>query len=221
MLVAQSLWPHGETPLSMRFSRQEYWSGLRFPSPGDLPNHPEIKPGSPTLQADSLPSEPPEKPLFPCSNQNETWMCFSFPHLISSPSHCQSSWYKLQFISKPQQVFLYSCIFHIKFLSLVPSWYYCCSVSQSCLTLCNPMDCSTPDFPVHHHLLELAQTHVHRVGDAIQPSHPLLSPSPPAFNLSQHQGLFKWVSSSHQVSKVLGFQLQHQSSQCIFWTDFL
>ena len=74
-------------------------------------------------------------------------------------------------------------------------------------TLWDPMDCSMPCFPVHHWLLELAQTHVHRVGDAIQPSHPLLSPSPSAFNLSQHQGLFKWVSSSGQVGKVLEFQL--------------
>ena len=65
------------------------------------------------------------------------------------------------------------------------------SAAQSCLTLCNPMDCSTPGFPVHHQLLELAQTHVHRVRDAIQPSHPLSSPSPPTFNLSQHCGLFK------------------------------
>ena len=65
------------------------------------------------------------------------------------------------------------------------------SVAQSCPTLCNPMDCSTPGLPVHHQLLKLAQTHVHRVSDAIQPSHPLLSPSPPAFNLSQHQGLFR------------------------------
>ena len=64
-------------------------------------------------------------------------------------------------------------------------------VTQSCPTLCDPMDCSTPGFPVHHQLLELAQTQIHRVGDAIQPSHPLSSPSPPAFNLSQHQGLFQ------------------------------
>ena len=67
----------------------------------------------------------------------------------------------------------------------------CCSVAQSCPTLCDPMDCSTPGFPVLHHLPELAQTHVHRVGDAIQPSHPLSSPSLPVFNLSQHQGLFQ------------------------------
>ena len=83
------------------------------------------------------------------------------------------------------------------------------SVAQSCLTLCDPMNCSTPGLSVHHQLPESTQTHVHRVGDAIQPSHPLSSPSPTAFNLSQHQGLFKWVSSSHEVAKVLEFQLQH------------
>ena len=76
------------------------------------------------------------------------------------------------------------------------------SVAQSCLTLCDPMNHSMPGLPVHHQLPELTQTHVHRVGGAIQPSHPLLPPSPPAFNLSQYQGLFKWVSSSHQVAKV-------------------
>ena len=95
----------------------------------------------------------------------------------------------------------------------------CCSITQSCPTLCDPMDCRTPGFPVLHHLPELDQTHVHWVGDAVQPSHPLLSPSPPAFNLSQHQGLFRWVSSSHQVVKVL--ELKHQSFQWIFRTDFL
>ena len=80
---------------------------------------------------------------------------------------------------------------------------------KSCLTLCNPMDCSMPGFPVLHHLQEFAQTHVHWVGDAIQPSHPLSSLSLPAFNLSQHQGHFQWVCSSHWVVKVL--ELQHQS----------
>ena len=95
------------------------------------------------------------------------------------------------------------------------------SVTQLCLTLCDPVDCSMPGFPVHHHLPELAQTDVHRVGDAIQWSHPLLSPSPPDFSFSQHQGLFQWVSSSHQVAKVLEVQLQHQSFQWIFSTDFL
>ena len=95
------------------------------------------------------------------------------------------------------------------------------SVSQSCPTLCDPMDWSMPGLPVHRQLPEFTQTHVHWVGDAIQPSHPLLSPSPPAFNLSQHQGLFQWVSSSHQGAKVLKFQLQHQSFQWIIKTDFL
>ena len=95
------------------------------------------------------------------------------------------------------------------------------SVAQSCLTFCNSMDGNTPRFPVHHQFPEPIQTHVHRVGDAIQSSHPLSSPSPPAFNLSQHQGLFKWGGSSHQVAKVLEFQLQHQSFQWIFKTDFL
>ena len=87
------------------------------------------------------------------------------------------------------------------------------SVTQSCPTLCDSMNCSTSGFPVHHQLLEFTQTHVHWIGDAIQPSHTLSSPSPPALNLSQHQGLFKWVSSPHQVAKVLEFQLQHQSFQ--------
>ena len=87
------------------------------------------------------------------------------------------------------------------------------SVTQLCLTLCDPMNHSTPGLPVHHQLLELDQTQVHWVSDAMQPFHPLLSPSPPAFSLSQHQGLFKWVSSSHQVAKVLKLQLQHQSFQ--------
>ena len=87
------------------------------------------------------------------------------------------------------------------------------TVVQSCLTLCNPMDCSKTGFPVHHKLPKLAQTHFHWVGDAIQLSHPLLSPSPPAFTLSQHQGLFKWVRSLYQVVKELKLQLQHQSFQ--------
>ena len=95
------------------------------------------------------------------------------------------------------------------------------SVAQSCPTLCNYTDCSMPGLPVHHQLPELTQTLVHWVSDAIQPSHALSSPLPPAFNLSQHQGLFNWVCSSQQVAKVLEFQLQHQSFKWIFRTDFL
>ena len=95
------------------------------------------------------------------------------------------------------------------------------SSAQSLSHLCDPMNHSTPGLPVHHQLPEFTQTHVHRVSDAIQPSHPLSSPSPLAPNPSQHQGLFKRVSSSHQVAKVLEFQLQHQSSQWIFRMHFL
>ena len=89
------------------------------------------------------------------------------------------------------------------------------SVAQSCPTLCYPMNRSTPGLPVHHQLPEFTQIHIHRVSDAIQPSHPLSSPSPPAPNPSQHRSLFQWVNSSHHVAKVLEFQSQHQSFQ---WT---
>ena len=107
------------------------------------------------------------------------------------------------------------------FQSSVLSSVQCSSVAQSCLTLCDPMNCSTPGLPVHHQLPESTQTHVLQVGDPIQPSHPLSSPSPSALNLFQHQGLWKWVSSSHQVAKVLKFQLQHQSFQWTPRTDLL
>ena len=105
--------------------------------------------------------------------------------------------------------------------SLINPWQFCyaitleamlcsvqfSSVAQLCTTLCNPMNRSTPGLPVHHQLPEFTQTHVHRVSDAIQPSHPLSSPSLPAPNPSQHQSLFQWVNSSHEVAKVLEFQL--------------
>ena len=107
--------------------------------------------------------------------------------------------------------------------------FYCCkllkygvfpgvqftSLTQTCPTLCDPMNHSMPGLAVHHQLLESTQTRVHWVSDAVQPSHPLLSPSPPALNLSYNQGLFQWVSSSHQMAKVLEFQLDHQ---CFQWT---
>ena len=110
------------------------------------------------------------------------------------------------------------CLNHLLYLTLTVQFS---SVAQLCPTLCEPMDCSMPGFPVHHQLPELTQIHVYRVSDAIQPSHPLSSPSLRVFNLSQHQDLFQWVSSSHQTVKVLEFQLQHQSFQWIFKTDFL
>ena len=99
--------------------------------------------------------------------------------------------------------------------SLLLTYQFNSVQSLSHVRLCDPMDCSTPGLPVHHQLPEFTQTHVHRVSYAIHPSHPLLSPSLPTFNLSQHQGLFKWVSPSHQVAKVSELQLQHQSFQ---WT---
>ena len=95
------------------------------------------------------------------------------------------------------------------------------SVAQSCPTLCDPMSRSMPGLPVDHHLQEFIQTHVHRVGDAIQPSHPRSSPSPPAPNPSQHQSLFQWVNSSHEVAKVLEFQLEHHSFQRNLRADLL
>ena len=138
-----------QAPLSIGFPRQEYWSGLPFPSPGDLP--------------------------------------------ILGTEHLAPVWQWLQFSS----------------------------VAQLCLILCDPMNFNMPGYPVHHQLLELAQPHVHRVSDAIQSFHPLSSPSPPVFNLPQHQSLFQRVSSLYQVAKVLEFQLQHQSFQWIFSIDFL
>ena len=123
----------------MEFFRQEYWIGLPFPSPGDLP-HSGTELRSPELQA----------------------------RFFTLWATREAQW------SGSVQFSL---------------------VAQSCSTLCDPMDCSMPGFPVHHQLPEFTQTHVHWVSDVIQPSHPLLSPSP-AFNLSQHQGLFKWVRSS-------------------------
>ena len=132
-----------QASLSMGFSRQEYWSGVPLPSPGDLPD-PGIEPRSPALQADALPSE---------------IVTVNTIHQLIALSR------KLMWLS------LCCC---------------CCSVSKSCLTLCERMNCSTPGFPVLHHLPEFAQTHVHWVGDAIQPSHPLSPPSPPDLNLSQH-----------------------------------
>ena len=108
-------------------------------------------------------------------------------------------------------------------IKTIQSMLHFSSITQLCLTLGNSMDCSTPGLPVHHQLPESTQTHVHWVGDAMKPSHPLSSPSPPALNLFQHQGLFKRVSSSHQLAKVLEFQpqAQHQFFQWIFRTDFL
>ena len=132
-----------QVPLSLGFSRQEYWSGSPCPSPGDLPN------------LGILP------------------MSLMSPTLVQGCFIISFTWEAL------------------------PSSIQFSSDAKSCLTICNPMDWSMPGFPVHHHLPKFTQTHVHWV---LQLSHPLSSPSPPAFNFSQHQGLFQWVSSSHQMA---------------------
>ena len=134
-------------------------------------------------------------------------------HLLG---YSPKSWTQLSDYSKcvPTGNYFSLCIWDWRYISSAQF----SSVAQSCLTLCDPMDHSTPGLPVHHQLPGFTQTHLHWVGDAIQPFHPLSSPSS-AFNLSQHQGLFKWVSSSHQVAKVLAFQLQHKSFQWISRTD--
>ena len=110
------------------------------------------------------------------------------------------------YVNTNQYIFQFKCS-PVKFKDKHFVYLNCFTVTQLCPTLCDPMDYSTPGFSVLHCLPEFAQTHVHWVNDAIQPSHPLLSPSPPAFSLPQHQSLFQWISSSHQVAKVLELQL--------------
>ena len=140
-----------EAPLSMEFSRQEYWSGLPSTSPGA--------------------SSPPRNRTPVLLHQGRFFTTWTTQEALLNSSAQVSS------------------------------------AAQSCPTLCDPMNCNTLGLPVHHQLLEFTQTHVHRVGDVIQPSHPLSSLSPPAPNSSQHQSLFQWVNSLHEVAKVLEFQL--------------
>ena len=118
------------------------------------------------------------------------WFCFPNSHTI---------WRKYKYLKSIAHLKLTHCLNQLSDQIIL--------VAQSCPTLCNPMNRSTPGLPVHHQLLEFTQTHVHQVSDAIQPSHPLSSPSPPAPNPSQHQGLFQWINSSHEVAKVLELQL--------------
>ena len=153
-----------QTPLSMGFSRPQYWSGLPHPPPGDLPDSDSgIEPTCVTPSA-----------LDGFFTTSATWEV----HTFRSGQYID--------IDTSQSV---------------------SSVTQSCPTLCDPMNCSMPGLPVHQQLPESTQTHVHWVGDAIQPSYPLLSPPPPALNLSQHQGLFKWVSSSHHRHRHISIHL--------------
>ena len=161
-------------PLSVGFSRREYWSGL--------------------------PCLSPEVHLYWCKWQD--YICFY-------------GWIKFYCMNISQFLYPFTYRWALRF----SPYLQFSSVAQSCPTFCSLMNCSTPGLPVHHQLPEFTQTHVYRVGDAIQPSHPLSSPSPPAFNPSQHQGLFQWVNSLHDVAKVL--ELQHQSFQWTPRTDIL
>ena len=152
-----------------------------------------------------------------CVKQYSKIHCLTLLNIQQSPIlylYCWHLFCHLEFIISSH---FFLC-WRTKFPSIL-FWAQFSSVHELCLTLCHRMDCSTPALPVHHQLPEVTKTHVHWVGDAIQPSHPLSLSSPPAFNLSQHQGLFQWVSSSYQVAIVL--ELQHQSFQWIFRTDFL
>ena len=139
------------------------------------------------------------------------WTSVRTPSLSITNSQSLLKHRSIESVMPPNHLIL--CCALLLLPSIFPNISSVSSVAHSCLTLCDPMNCSMPGLPVHHKLPESTQTHVHRVGDAIQPSHPLSSPSPPAPNPSQHQGLFQWVNSSHEVAKVLEFHLQHQSFQ--------
>ena len=199
----------------MEFSRQEYWSRLPFSSPGDLPNL-GIKPRSPALQADPLPSESTGKPY---NHFMYTYICVCV-YALSCVQLLVTPWtaaclVPLSMVLSRQE---YSSGFPFPipgdlpnpgieplslaspaladrfFTTVTPGksiYTYIRSVAQSCPTLCDPMSCSTPGLPVHHQLPEFTETHVHHVSDAIQPSHPLSSPSPLAPNPSQHHSLFQ------------------------------
>ena len=196
-----------QAPPSMGFPRQEYCSELPFSSPGYLLN-PGIEPTSPSWHVGSL----------PLSHQGNPWLAIPLDRSILVEGKRTKNLGSLVQTHKKDNERNSS---QIKGRYL---WYYhpqFSSVVQSCLTLWDPMDCSMPSLPVHQQLPEFTQTHVHWVGGASPPSHPLSSTSPPTFHLSQHQDLFQWVRSSHQVAKVLEFQLQHQSFQWLFRTDFL
>ena len=183
---------------SLEFSRPEYWSG--FPSPGDVPFSRRRSLLQGIFPTQGLNPDLPNcrQILYQLSHQGSPrileWVVYPF----SRPSSQARNWTGV------------SCFADRFFTSWATSLsILVSSVAQSCLTLCDPMNRSTPGLPVHHQLPEFTQTHVYRVGDAIQPS-PLSSPSPPAPNPFQHQGLFQWVNSSHEVAKVLNGLYVHK-----------
>ena len=185
----------------MGFSRQEYWSGLPFPSPVDhvlseLSTMTRLSWVAPRGMAHSF-TELDKAVVHVIRLVSFLWLWFSF-----CLRRIRGSW-KLSDGRDWLQGKLGLVLMGGAMLSSVQVT----SVAQSCPTLCNPMNRSTPGLPVHHQLQEFTQTHVHWVSDAFQPSHPLSFPSPPAPNPSQHQSLFQWVNSSHEVAKGLEFQL--------------
>ena len=201
--------------LSLSYLVHEHWSFwlLNLETPG----HTQVVPWLPGLQP-WLRATPSLLQLFKLKIRYE--LCWVIPSSLGSRHWYSSASVIMSASSQTTYVFVYK-VNPEQMCSNFSGSRQFSSFSQFCLTLCDPMDCSTPGFPVHHQLLELSQTHVHWVSDAIQPSHLLLSLSTLAFNLSQSQGLFQWVGSSHQAVRVLEFQLQHQSFQWIFRTNFL
>ena len=165
------------------------WAGSLTPSPLPPPNH------HPTITELRWTSDVQEAlaPVQSGNSRPKASSCLCFSAWETGPRDHHTEWSQ----SDRERVHwsLHYILTKLPLSAGIPAQPCCCSVAQSCLTLCNPMDCSTPGSSVHHQLLEHIKTHVHRVGDATQPSHPLLSPSPPAFKLSHHQALFKWVSS--------------------------
>ena len=219
-----------QIPPSIGFPRQEYWSGLPCPPLGDYP-YPGIKPVSLTSPALAGGSLPLVHLCITYTHNSEQcyllwrsvyyWFASSPVNLViyicgedhPSSDYCRNmTWLVLLNIYLQLFHFFWFSDYNFFSFSLLlcflfaPSLQFS-SVTQSCPTLRDPMNCSTPGLPIHHQLLEFTQTHVHRVRDAIQSSHPLSSPSPPAPNPSQHQSPFQWVNSSHEVAKVLEFQL--------------
>ena len=174
--------------------------------------------------------------LFTLQDEQLLRLCLlALTFLLHSPGHFPHVSQSSSFWNQPKPVALElrwlwvtPTAFKIKSKLLSLASVQFSSVAQLCPTLCDPMNHSTPGLPVDHQLLEVTQTHVHWVGDAIQPSHPLSSPSPPAFNLSQNQGLFKWVSFLHQVAKSIGVSasasvlpMNTQDWSPLEWTDWI
>ena len=182
--MSDSVWPHG-------------WQPTRLPHPWDSPGKNTGVGCHFLLQCMKVKSE---------SEVAQSCLTLSDPMDWSLPGLSIYGIFQARVLEWGAIAFS-SCTHSFSYCVWLLSWSCCCSVGKSCLTLSDSMDCSIPGFLVLHHFLEFTQTHVLWVGDAIQPCHPLSSPSPPVFNLSQNQGLFQWVGSSHQVIKVLELQL--------------